>query len=95
MIVVRDLAAALVQAQGAHEVYIIGGATLYAQTFGLVDELRVTLVHEEIPDGDTYYPEIGDGWYPTYIEPYETHSYIDYARIPPQRSVTFHGFKVI
>lgn len=55
--VVRSIEAALALANGAHEVFIIGGAEIYAQTLATVDRLYLTLVHATIP-GDTFFPEV-------------------------------------
>jgi dihydrofolate reductase len=45
------------------------------------DEIRMTLVHTEIEDGDTFYPEVEKGdWRASYIEPREDFTLIDYTR---------------
>ncbi|MBL8121127.1 dihydrofolate reductase [Candidatus Saccharibacteria bacterium] len=41
----------------AEEVYVIGGAQIYAATINQADKLYVTEVHAAIP-GDTYFPTI-------------------------------------
>jgi dihydrofolate reductase len=45
-----------IQIAGGEEVFIVGGAQLYAQALPLADRLLLTLVHAEI-DGDTRFPE--------------------------------------
>jgi|AntRauTorckE6833_2_1112554.scaffolds.fasta_scaffold01623_10 dihydrofolate reductase len=66
-----------------NEVYIIGGGTIYEQTYDLAHELRLTIVHEELEEDASciYYPEIDDDeWMLSFVDARETHSYIDYVR---------------
>ena len=42
-------------------VYVIGGETIYEQFLDRADELRITEI-PETPDGDTFFPEIGEEW---------------------------------
>lgn len=44
-------------ADGADEIMVIGGATIYAETLDQADRLYVTQVHAA-PDGDTRFPRI-------------------------------------
>lgn len=55
-VVVDSLDAAYAAAGDAAEIFIIGGAELYAQTLARADRLYLTLVHAMVP-GDTYFPE--------------------------------------
>jgi dihydrofolate reductase len=48
---------ALALAQGDDEVFIIGGAELFAQTMDRLDRLYLTLIEREFP-GDTSFPEV-------------------------------------
>lgn len=48
---------ALALAQGDDEVFIAGGAELYAQTMDRLDRLYLTLIERELP-GDTFFPEV-------------------------------------
>ncbi len=41
---------------GQDEVFVMGGAELYAAALPLADRLYLTLVHAE-PEGDTYFPD--------------------------------------
>ncbi len=59
-VVVDSLDAAFAAAGDADEVFIIGGAELYAQTLGRADRLYLTLVHATVP-GDTLFPEYDPG----------------------------------
>ncbi len=46
---------------GRDTVYVIGGATVYESLIDRADELLITEIPES-PDGDTYFPGIGDEW---------------------------------
>ena len=43
---------------GDEEVFVIGGAEIYAQTIDRADRLYVTAVDTQVPHGDAYFPEI-------------------------------------
>ena len=47
--------------QKADEVFVIGGAEIYAQALPLAGRLYLTRVHAR-PDGDVVLPALGDGW---------------------------------
>lgn len=50
-----SVAAALAAAAGEQEVFVIGGASIYAQTLAYAQRLYVTLVHAEVA-GDAFFP---------------------------------------
>jgi dihydrofolate reductase len=53
---------ALALARGDDEVFIAGGAELYAQTLDRLDRLYLTRIERDFP-GDTYFPEVDlSGW---------------------------------
>jgi dihydrofolate reductase len=54
--VLPALDAALVACSDASEVFIIGGAQLYAATLALADRLQITEIHADF-DGDTHFPQ--------------------------------------
>src|SRR3972149_7478103 len=58
--VVHSLAEALAAAQGASEVFVIGGAQIYALALPLADRLQLTEVDAAI-DGDAYFPDFDRG----------------------------------
>lgn len=43
-------------------VWIIGGGQLYREAMSVATELVVTQIELEVPDGDTFAPEIGPEW---------------------------------
>lgn len=52
----------LAQNRGESELFICGGAEIYAQSLGVADRMYLTLVHAVI-DADTFFPEWeSDGW---------------------------------
>ncbi len=64
--VVHDLAAALEKARaiteidGGEEVFVIGGAEIYAQAIAEASRLYLTEVHDA-PAGDVFFPELAEG----------------------------------
>ncbi|HEX8699871.1 MAG TPA: dihydrofolate reductase [Myxococcaceae bacterium] len=53
---------ALALAQGDDEVFVAGGAELYAQTMDRLNRLYLTRIERDFP-GDTYFPEVDlSGW---------------------------------
>lgn len=53
-------ALALAQERGETEVFVIGGAEIYAQTLDVTDRVYLTHVHAEV-DADTFFPELKHG----------------------------------
>jgi dihydrofolate reductase len=50
------------------EIFVIGGAEIFKETFAFVDCLYITHIHQEFP-GDTFFPEFNGGqWELTSIE---------------------------
>jgi len=47
--------------EGAEDVWIIGGAQVYAQAMPHLDELWITEIDAEV-DGDAFAPEVGPEW---------------------------------
>lgn len=60
-VVVNSIDAAI-EAAGEDDIYIFGGARIYAQMFGLAERMYLTLIHATF-DGDTWFPEYNtDDW---------------------------------
>lgn len=55
----NSVESALMLAQGDDEVFIAGGAEIYAQSLHRADVMYLTRVHAE-PPGDTFFPEFDD-----------------------------------
>ena len=66
-----SLEAALELCAGQEEVFIIGGAQVYAQALPLASDLYVTEIDATAPEADTFFPpfegalESESGWLPT------------------------------
>lgn len=46
-----------------HEVFIIGGGSIYAKALEYADRIYMTRIHAVIPDADTFFPKISeDKW---------------------------------
>ncbi len=44
------------------EVCIIGGAEIYRMFLPYANKIIVTVVNTEVENGDTYFPDVGQGW---------------------------------
>jgi len=44
-------------APGNEEIFVIGGASIYAQAIDLADRLYLTLVDKDAPDADAFFPD--------------------------------------
>lgn len=72
----------LSEALHAHseDLFIIGGAHMYAQTIDLADTLYITHVHQTVP-GDTFFPHIDPSiWKKIDTEHHDTFSFVTYKR---------------
>jgi dihydrofolate reductase len=49
---------ALLKLLDESEVFIIGGAHIYEQTFPVADKLYLTKIHADFPEADTFFPSI-------------------------------------
>lgn len=62
-VIFTPLSGALAQARDHSRVYAIGGAAIYAALLPLADRLLVTEVALDVPDADTFFPDIDlDDW---------------------------------
>ncbi|MFF2316273.1 dihydrofolate reductase [Arthrobacter sp. NPDC058097] len=65
-VVVKSLDDALLESQfapGCEAVWILGGGEIFKESTGLANVAVVTTIDVDA-DGDTYAPELGDGWVP-------------------------------
>lgn len=68
-IVTRSLEEAIAACSGDKEVFIVGGAELYAQAMPLVDTLYVTEIQQDV-DGDAHFPAFRQSeWHEVAREP--------------------------
>lgn len=51
---------AIAEIEGRDEVFVIGGAEIYAQAMHLADRIYLTRIHAEFP-GDAFFPELDEG----------------------------------
>jgi dihydrofolate reductase len=58
-VVVRDLRSAITAADGADEVFICGGESVFREAMQLADRIYLTVIDEEF-EGDVFFPEIPD-----------------------------------
>lgn len=68
--IVDSLQAALDVAEPKHEVFIIGGATIYEQALPLANKLYMTQVHAHV-DGDVFFHYDAREWQQVTNEPHE------------------------
>jgi len=82
---VKDLGEAIDQGKktGSDELCIIGGAQIYAQALelDLVDIIHLTRVHQS-PDGDAFFPALGNDWIEQSRETHDGYSFITYHKAP-------------
>ena len=63
--VVNSIDAAVEKAkalQDDHEVFVIGGASIYEQFLPHASKLYITHIFEDFHDADTYFPQFEEGW---------------------------------
>lgn len=90
--VVPSLAGAFAAAGADDEIFIIGGADIYAQTLAHADRMYLTLVHAHVP-GDTRFPSFDLAqWTEVERELHDAdpahayaYSFVTLARQPPNR----------
>ena len=83
-----SLAEALKACQPEEDIYIIGGASVYAEAFPLADRLCLTHVHATPEQADAFFPVFNaDDWRATFSEHHEAdekndqpYTFVDYVR---------------
>jgi len=69
--IVASMDEALALCQEEEEVYVIGGAQIYASSMHLTDKIYLTRVHQSF-EADSFFPEIDPGiWSETEVEPHQ------------------------
>ena len=84
---VSNLSGALQLCENAEQVWIIGGAQIYAQALPLADELVITEINADF-DGDAFAPALGPEWHEVAREPLVATSglhlaFVTWQRTPP------------
>lgn len=86
--VVHSLSEALRESRT--DVFIIGGASVYAEAIDLADGLRLTEIHASRDDADTFFPAIGTQWVVAETSEVFTdprtgieYRFVDYNRVKP------------
>lgn len=83
--VANSLHAAVAAAGGVDEVFIIGGAELYAQAFEFADRLQLTEIAADF-DGDAWFPHWNRAaWNETARETHRAEAGFDYAFVTYER----------
>jgi dihydrofolate reductase len=82
----RDVPGALALASEIDdEVFVVGGAEVFAEALPLADRLELTHVDRE-PEGDTVFPDVDwSEWREIRREPGEGLAYVTYERVPARR----------
>ena len=82
VLVARSVAGAIETARAVDDqVFVVGGAEVYAAALPLTDRLALTFVDAE-PDGDTFFPAVDwDEWRETARQPGDGWTQVDYERI--------------
>ena len=83
-----SLSEALDSCPAEEDVYIIGGASVYAEALPLADRLCLTEVHDTPPEADAFFPSFNrDEWEVVFCEKHEPdekndrfYDFIDYTR---------------
>ena len=83
-----SLSEALASCQAEEDVYIIGGASVYAEALPLADRLCLTEVHDTPAEADAFFPDFNrDEWEVAFCEKHEpdekndrSYDFIDYIR---------------
>ncbi len=84
--VVGSLAAAIAAADGADEVFIIGGAELYAQALPIADRMQLTEITTDFA-GDTHFPDYDrKAWKEAARETHRAATGLEYAFATYERS---------
>ena len=88
-----SLEEALSHCRPDEHIYIIGGASVYAQSLALADRLCLTEVADTPAEADTFFPPYADEWqevsrenHPTDDRHAHAYAFVDYERRSPQNT---------
>ena len=89
-LVCRDVESAIKAAlEIGDEVYIIGGASVYADAIKLADRMYISYIKKDY-EGDIFFPEFGDKeWRVEKRTEYTEFEHVVYRRIEPARNLSF------
>lgn len=83
----RSLNDAIASCKADEDIYIIGGASVYAESLAIADRLCLTEVHDTPNEADTFFPDYSEGWTIDKKEDHDTddrhgqkYSFVDYIR---------------
>lgn len=76
---------ALERLQGLPQVFVIGGAELYAEALPLADELLLTELDIDVDDGDAFFPSFGSDFEETSRERHVSAGGVPYAFVRYRR----------
>lgn len=102
-VVFNDINSALAHAESlAEQVFIIGGATLYAALLAVADMLYITEIHQDFT-GDTYFPYFDmNEWAEAAREDIDndpsvdfSYSFLQFARQTDEKTVKMYGQTII
>lgn len=86
VLTVGSLAEAYAAAE--HDIFVIGGGEIYAQSLADMDTVYATEVHETFPQATVFFPPLPDGWREVAREQHvrDEHNQYDYDFVSYQRS---------
>ncbi|MDP3009771.1 MAG: dihydrofolate reductase [Methylococcales bacterium] len=102
-VVFNDINSALAHAESlAEQVFIIGGATLYAALLAAADMLYITEIHQDFT-GDTYFPSFDMNEWAEVAREYIdddpsvdfSYSFLQFARQTDEKTVKMYGQTII
>jgi dihydrofolate reductase len=82
--IVSDISKAIALCDPTKLSFIIGGSTIYAQTFDVIDTIYLTQIDKTV-EGDAWYPEIPKDFTLVETEAHEGYSFLTYKR--PESSI--------
>ncbi len=72
---VSSVREAIAHADGK-ELCVLGGAGIYKDALPFAARVVLSLVHTTVPDADTFFPELGDGWVIDSVEEHHEDAFV-------------------